>query len=342
MTSADFLQEAAQSRRRQVPLLRLLRQEREYGLAYKMTHCGSWLLYRHYLEGGGDTRIRSANFCKRFTLCPWCARRRSWKAVGAYGPKVAQVIGARPGLLPAMITLTIRSGPDVGERLRCLRGGFKAMLTERRRVEAGCRGHRPIEWCKVDGAIKSIEVKRGKKGWHVHMHVFCLLTAFVDQKRLSKDWERFTGDGSRIVDVRAAYAKPGALDDVITPGLVEVLKYALKFGDLAPRDLLQAHRGIARAKVRLLDSQGSLRGVKIPEIDSDPEAEGAYIDFLAFWDFIRSDYSVLPAGEVDPAKRKVRRWLDQTAEEYRQIARNPPDATPADSSTCTLTPIPSS
>lgn len=59
-------------------------------------------------------------------------------------------------------------------------------------------------WKKsVDAGAAVVEITRGARGdhWHVHLHVL-VLGAFIDQKELSDAWLAVTGD-SKIVDVRA-------------------------------------------------------------------------------------------------------------------------------------------
>ena len=134
-----------------------------------------------------------------------------------------------------------------------------------------------IEWNKVHGSIRAIEVTWNKKAkeWHPHIHVFALVSEYISQMHLSAEWERFTGD-SMIVDVRKC--KNG-----IVPGLIEVLKYVSKPSELTPELLFKLYETAKGS--RFVDRQGCLRGVPEPCIDSDDDdgLHGPFRDFIALW-----------------------------------------------------------
>jgi hypothetical protein len=182
-----------------------------------------------------------------------------------------------PGLVPVMITLTLRNGPDLRERLAHLKASWSRMLAAKRKGKTGKERHGAIEWNKVLGSIRSIEVKLGKGSglWHAHIHVFALLTEYVNPFHLSSEWERFTGD-SMIVDVRKCR-------NGIKEGLTEVLKYVSKPSQLAPDKLHELY--LAAAGSRFTDPQGLLRGVPEPCIDSDDDEglHGPFRDFILTW-----------------------------------------------------------
>jgi hypothetical protein len=75
---------------------------------------------------------------------------------------------------------------------------------------------------RLTGGFYSIEAKKSYKnnpaGWNVHIHILAE-GGFIDQKRLSSDWFKITGD-SYIVDIRSAYSGLG--------GLKYILKYLTK------------------------------------------------------------------------------------------------------------------
>jgi hypothetical protein len=77
-----------------------------------------------------------------------------------------------------------------------------------------------------------------------------------DARRLSEDWQKFTGD-SFIVDV-----SPFDPSKALANNLMEVLKYALKFSELPEADNWEAYEKLSGR--RLIASFGSLRGLQLP------------------------------------------------------------------------------
>lgn len=197
--------------------------------------------------------------------------------VAAYAAKVEVVHALQPTLIPVMITLTIRNGESLRERIDHLKASWKRMLEATRKGKSTSGRHPEIEWNKVLGSIRAIEVTRNKKTaeWHPHIHVFALITDYISQTHLSSEWEKFTGD-SMIVDVREC--KNG-----IVPGLIEVLKYVSKPAELTPE--LLHHLYLTAKGSRFTDPQGILRGVPEPDIDSDDDEglTGPYRDFMLLW-----------------------------------------------------------
>jgi hypothetical protein len=275
MNASDVLNRLTYHKRRQGPFLDYLGKA-DTKLASQVATCASWLHIREW-ELSGKTRIRNANFCKRFLICPACAARRATKLVAAYAAKIDVVQDMMPRLIPIMITLTIRNGPDLKERLRHLKESWSRMMEAKRKGASASSRHGLIEWNKVVGSVRAIEVTWNKKAgeWHPHIHVFALVSQYISQTHLSAEWERVTGD-SFIVDVRKC--KNG-----IVSGLIEVLKYVSKPSELSPELLLQLYR--AAKGSRFVDPQGCLRGVPEPCIDSDDDdgLHGPYRDFIALW-----------------------------------------------------------
>lgn len=254
-------------------------------MASQVAGCGSWLHVREW-ELSKETRLRNANFCKRFLICPCCASRRAAKMVNAYADKVAVVMDMHPGLIPIMITLTIKNGPDLGERLQHIKDAWKRMGAARRKGASASGRHEAIEMNKVLGSVRAIEVTYNHKAkeWHPHIHIFALVTEFINPAHLSSEWEKFTGD-SFIVDVRKVRPKsddPEAMDP-IKGGLIEVLKYVSKPSELPPELLYELYQTAKGS--RFTDPHGLMRG--IPEIvieqDDDTGLDGPFRDFLALW-----------------------------------------------------------
>lgn len=244
-------------------------------LAGELTRCGDWLLFRHHFTVD-QVRLHAADFCRRHLLCPFCAIRRGAKYLKAYLDRLEVVTAERPQLRAYLVTLTVRDGPDLGERFRHLRKAMKAMAQARRDHLSSPAKNRLVEFAKAFGGVHSIEVKRGANSgqWHPHAHMVWLCEAAPDPVELSREWQGWTRD-SFVVDVRPFYDQGN-----VASGFVEVFKYALKFSDLALPDNWEAFE-LLRGK-RLIDAFGVLRGVTVPQELADAPLD----DELPFWELL--------------------------------------------------------
>lgn len=256
-------------------------------VAAQMRECGSYLLFRHYTEVD-RVRLAAMHSCKHHLLCPFCAIRRGAKMLARYVERFQIVQAEHPELLPYMVTLTVKNGPDLAERYSHLHRSVKHLGKSRHRY----RGTAP-EICKAAGAVWSYEFKRGAGSglWHPHMHGVWLCTAPLDAQKLSSEWHSTTGD-SFIVDAHAMYGEP-------VDAFAEVFKYAVKFADLPLADNWAAAQTL-KAK-RLIRSSGLLWGVAVPETLTDDELlEGSpYVEL--FYRFIRGMGYVNSDGEIHRA-----------------------------------------
>ena len=271
----DLLNKITSIRRQQAETVRYILEKDEL-LGQKMAWCGTWLHLREWIDHGGETRLINANFCKKHLICRTCAARRSVRLVEAYAGKVATVMQAEPGLVPAMVTLTLKNGPNLSERLEHGKKAWRAMQTAKRKGASESGRHLAVQWNRVAGCIKAVEIKPGVGGWHPHLHCFTLLSEYIDQRKLSEEWQRFTGD-SMIVDVRKCYGEPLA-------ALFEVVKYVTKFGEDMSNEMLWDVYQTCQGS-RFIDPQGCLRGVPEPDIDADNTngLSGPTIDYIARW-----------------------------------------------------------
>jgi hypothetical protein len=237
-------------------------------MAAKVTGCGDYLLFRHFFTVD-KVKLHAAQFCKKHLLCPLCAIRRGAKALAAYLQRWEAIQLQRPGLLPFLVTLTVKDGPDLAERHRHLFKSQSELWMQKHRGRGSVLDG-------VEGAVWSYEVKRGQGSgvWHPHLHMIALAQSIPDAERLSREWHAITGD-SFIVDVR-----PISQDDPVS-GFIEVFKYAVKFSDQEPADTVHAWETL-RGK-RLLASSGCFRGVVIPDdlMDDASDVQGLpFMDML--------------------------------------------------------------
>lgn len=248
--------------------------------ADKLRGCANYLLFRHYFTVD-KIRLAEASFCKKHLLCPMCAIRRGAKMLRAYLERYQAVMQepAHQHLRPYLVTLTVKNGEDLGERLRHLRSALKAMSQARR---DHAKGQRFVEFARSVGGFHSIEVTNKGNGWHPHVHMVWLCASEPSQKALSREWLDWTGD-SHVVDVRP-------LHDPVE-GFLEVCKYALKFSDLEPADNFHAYEVLSRQ--RLIDAHGVMRGVEIPEDFTDECLDDLpYVEL--FFRYTSAGYSFVP------------------------------------------------
>ena len=237
--------------------------------AKKLADCADYLLFRHYYTVD-KVRLHAASFCKKHLLCPMCAIRRGAKMLKAYLEKHEAVMVEHGHLRPYLVTLTVKNGPDLAERLNHLRKALKRMSEARRSHLSNPKRYRRVEFARSMGGFHSIEVTNKGQGWHPHVHMIWLCASEPDQKALSAEWLGWTGD-SFIVDVRP-------LHDPVE-GFLEVCKYALKFSDLDEADNWHAYEVMSGQ--RLIDSHGLMRGVEIPESLLDEPLDGLpFVDIL--------------------------------------------------------------
>lgn len=225
-----------------------------------LVSCADYLVFHDYYTVE-DIRLVKAHTCKKHLLCPFCARRRASKMVDKNLPKIETAMASEKALKPVMITLTVKNGFDLRERFTHIRGAVKRLMEQRRNAH---KGQKHTEFAKVAGGIASYEITNNDdQGWHPHVHMICLLTDWIDQKALSREWEELTGD-SFIVDIRRIKPKDGGKGGVdIASGLLEVCKYSLKFQDLTLPDTWHAYN-VLRGR-RLVQGFGCLHGIEVPD-----------------------------------------------------------------------------
>jgi hypothetical protein len=266
-----------------VPYLRRAGEEK---LADEVSKCGNYLTFREYFTIG-QTRLSKICTCKRHLLCPLCAIRRGAKSVRVYKSKVEELRKRNPKLRSYLVTLTVKDGPDLGERFNHLTAGVRAY--HKRRKGKGQEG----EVSKASAAVWSYEFKRGKTSgmWHPHVHAIWLSEKAPDPFKLSREWRDITGD-SFIVDVTP-------MDEADPIGaFCEVFKYAVKFSELPDADRLHGFRTL-KGK-RLQGSFGELRGLDVEPSDSDDLLEDLpYIERL--YQFVPgAGYKLTSESSYDP------------------------------------------
>lgn len=243
--------------------------------------CSSWLVFRHYLNAG-KYRLIGGCTCKKHLLCAMCALRRAAKTVMAYEAKIRQVLSDHGGLMPVLVTLTVKNGEDLEERTNHLESAYKRMVRKRMRANNGGR-HKTV-FSLVAGAAGAFEFKRGRNSglWHPHIHMWALIPEGSDllemEWSLSEEWRQLTKD-SHNVDVTPI---DSSTDESFLKSICEVFRYALKFGEMEIADQVHAYK-ILKGR-RLVRDFGLLHGVQVSdELHDTIEANLAlepYIDLM--------------------------------------------------------------
>lgn len=221
--------------------------------AAKLATCGEWLVFRHYFTVD-QIRLIAGNFCQLTKLCPLCAIRRGARNLQVYLERFNLILAENPALISALITLTVKNGPDLRERYLHLTKSLRKAINGRRQQRSG-NGWGRSEFGKIAGGVASLEITNRGKEWHPHVHILAVCDTLPDQSKLSAEWLKKTGD-SYIVDVRPI--------DRGNPigAFCEVFKYAMKFQDMSLEHNWRAHLDLKKA--RLLLSFGLFYGVKVP------------------------------------------------------------------------------
>lgn len=158
-------------------------------------HCGSACWVQHS-SSRGAFRL-SCNTCKSRWCLP-CQQARAARLRRSVAAQLEHWSKVR------FITLTLRhSATPLKDQLDRLWSSYKELR------------RREIWTTSIEGAAAFFEVKIGKNTglWHVHLHIIAV-GGWIEQKALSKEWHKITGD-SFIVDVSLARSKQGVTSYVV-------------------------------------------------------------------------------------------------------------------------------
>ncbi len=227
--------------------------------AKKLFQCGRTVLLADC--GNGDVRIMSGVFCHGWRMCDACAALRRRELVRKYAPAFRALLRAAPSLKMAMVTLTVRNGPDLQDRVSHLLRSWGRLLG--RRADARCRGRGQTQWAKVSAGLANVEIKRGQNsgGWHPHLHALVLHTGALDDAMLSDEWADITGDSYQIEVT--SFPCPRRIDEDILDSVIKrVLHYTVDLKVLTPIDAWEVHDKLRR--VKLTRPFGDLIGLERP------------------------------------------------------------------------------
>lgn len=225
-------------------------------------HCGNWLRFRHYYTID-QHKLTAGNFCKKPLVCGLCAILRGSRLLASYLARLQLVRVVDPRLRPVMVTVSVKNGDDLRERLAHLRAGLKTLHARKHQPR------QPSVMHGVAGGVYSIEVTETGNGWHPHAHAIWMVDeshpAFTNSRewalqKLSPEWHRITSD-SFVVDARPI--TPTDEENPYAKGFCEVFKYAVKPAELGRDRLLEALPVLIGQ--RLVGAFGCFYGIKEPD-----------------------------------------------------------------------------
>lgn len=237
----DFLYFKRLNHEQIIPLM----EEVDRRIAEKIRLCGE-TVYVAECAGCGTKHFKGVWHCKN-RYCLVCQKKRAL----VWARKVLERMQDIPtGVVYSLLTMTVRSLSSLSDMYSYIISCWRAFRKRYRKV-----------FCDVLGGVRSIEVKKGAVGWHVHIHV--LLAHYPGRlyEKIRDAWKDVTrGNGS--IDVRL-------IRD--TKGVMEVVKYSLKTIGIKKEDLAEMVE-VLKGK-RLVEAFGIFRGIREDEdLDNVDEA----------------------------------------------------------------------
>ena len=267
----------------------------------KLDQCGDLLVFKEYLSG--ETRLSGGCYCQQTRICQFCALRSGGRLVRRLYDRCNHVMLQRGDLRSFLVTLTVKNGPCLSERLQHLKEGLRKQVSRANKRRNLNKGKRTI-FEDFEAWYRTIEIKRGKNSglWHPHAHMIVFSKEKPSDLELSKEWGEITGD-SYVVDVTEINL---ADEEHLLGGIMEVCKYLVKFDELTPENRWDVYKKTKRKHLR--QSYGLLRFTAeeekaISEVTDDPLDE-PYIE--RFYRFCKDRYvEIERSGEKDPHRQRT-------------------------------------
>jgi hypothetical protein len=247
----------------------------------KLAACGSRVVVKRYANG--ESRAFCVDSCSYRRLCLICSAKERRRRVAELTRYFQALLQREPSLKFAVVTLTVKSGSDLMAQYLHLKTSWKRL---RRRCTEARRGRVKTEWLKVRAGVASIEVDRGQSGdWHVHLHIPLLYERELDDQAISDEWLRVTGD-SHVTHIKRIPLAKGIDEDSLRERINGEVGYVLKFRQLSPADLWEAHCTLHGQQLSRMF--GEFIGLELPE----REKFGSYTAerfVLGEWGFVSSE-----------------------------------------------------
>ncbi len=198
----------SRAKRHQVTVTDYIQHDPEMHKEHKaLSECGQYLMFKHW-KLTNFRRLVGGFSCKKHLLCWPCGLRRDSRQICDYSLKVQQILSENPGLVPVLITRTVKNGFYLSERYAHLVDIHKTLITWRRRslsARSGTRGRSADSVMQhIVGSVGTCEFGRGKDSdlWHPHIHEIAFLEPGVFEffEEREPGWDRDeNGEWRRIV-----------------------------------------------------------------------------------------------------------------------------------------------
>jgi hypothetical protein len=257
--------------------------------------------------------------------------------------------------------LTIRDGPELGERIDKLKKSIRSFVRAgQRRAGQRSRG----EWGKVGAAFSSMEVKRGENSeeWHVHAHALVFAREMFDFRIYDSDKRReleakygrgqvpeeemnaaavrrllFDGRPVAVSKVSGEWIKAtggegisiqpkriaGTPQEIFDKCKNQVLKYNVKYQPADSADIPSLIRDTHNR--RFLSTYGDFRHIKIDDM-KDEETAGSKEIFLVTWGATGYSFPIptsrpIEAEDLDEVKKRYLAIQARIIGAYRSLRR---------------------
>lgn len=227
----------------------------------RISECYNWARGGAFQDPAIGTKIFRSNACKQHRLCANCAHIRAKKSAMQLAEAVFALSVYYPNVKPIFTTLTVKNGPDLGERFRHAMGSFKRLQMKRKNAR---KGQAESIRKYVLGGLFSCEIKFTDKGlWHPHLHGLEIvpkwISAYDYDSELEKHWLEITGDSfvTRVKDIRMS------TPEELIKSSMEVCKYSMKQASMTPALQYEAYKATHRKQ--LVRRFGVLRGFKMED-----------------------------------------------------------------------------
>ena len=168
--------------------------------ATKLKGCGQFLIFKNFYTIG-EVKLEKFYACGQHLLCPFCASLRAARSMTRYIQRIDHLMRENRKLKPVLLTLTVKNGESLEERYEHLKNSFKKLLDRYRDFKKKVVAL--TSFVKLMGRFIPLNILTTikTKEWHPHIHIFALISDWIDQEELSETWHEITND-SYIVDVR--------------------------------------------------------------------------------------------------------------------------------------------
>jgi hypothetical protein len=260
-------------------------------LSNRIKKCGYYLVFKEYIDSDKNinkVKLKRANFCGNHHFCLSCAIRRRAKIIRVFHEKLNLIKEDYPDHEIGLLTLTIKNGHNLEERLNHLKKSLSKLRDHGRRTQKNQRGYNS-EFGKVIGSITSIEITKDNgygeskdTGWHIHVHLLIIHDADFNYASFKDEWLRITGD-SHVLNLKSI--------NNTDQDFINTLAYMLKPSELTPEENFELFE-VSEGR-RFLESAGVFRGVKIPKSNIKLELQDLpYLELCFLFDDNRSFYEL--------------------------------------------------